>query len=198
MSFTTDNASQNILQLVINWSLENAETFLSDAKLLIENSSFGHSLALMVLALEEVGKAVYCNWARNGLIKVDDDFFKNLKDHKTKQRVFREIERLAILKTEINTCQKTKRRRRYQLKSNYEIFRFITEIEESTRFKSIDAFYGELEKMKQLALYVDVDENGVPSAPSFFASDRCKEYLDFVQKRFTLVKDALLSKVKKI
>lgn len=195
----SDNVPQNdILQQVTTLSLENAETFLSDAELLINNSSFGHAIALIILALEEVGKAIYCNWAKNGFIKVDNDFLKGLKTHKTKQRVIKEIKKLDILQTEIKKYKKSKNRRKIPFKSKPELVTFLAELEESSQFKSVDAFYGELEKIKQLAFYVDIDERGIPSSPhSLFSKDVCHKYLDFVQKVFIYTKDAILSKPKK-
>ena len=43
-------------------SLENAEQWIEDAKLLIDNSSFGHASALLRFACEELSKAFVC-WA---------------------------------------------------------------------------------------------------------------------------------------
>jgi len=189
-----DKISQtDLLLMVIRLSLENAERFLNDAVLLINNSSFGHAFALTVLALEETCKAVYCNWAINGFVTVDDDFFKNLRIHKTKQRVLKEIQKLTILKNEIDEYRKNKKRRRYAFKSRPELDIFLTKLEASFKFKSIEAFYGELEKMKQLGLYVDV-EDGVPLNPSIFTRDVCDSYLSFVQAFLTSARDSLLSK----
>jgi len=190
-----DSISQNdILQLVIRLSLDNAEKFLKDAELLINSSSFGHAFALTILALEETGKAIYCNWAKDGFVKVDDDFLKNLRTHKTKQKVLKEVLKLVILKAEINNCRKSKKRRKIPFKSSSPPCLFLTELEESPQFKSIDAFYGELEKMKQLALYVDIGENGTPSEPGMFTKGVCDKYLRFVQAIFLSAKRGLLSK----
>lgn len=185
----SDNVFQNyILQQVITLSLENAETYLNDAELLINNSSFGHAIALTILALEEVGKAIYCNWAKNGFVKVNDDFFKGLKTHKTKLRVLKEIDKLIVLRTELNKYEESKNRRKIPCKSKSEMITFLTELEKSFQFKSIEAFYGELERMKQLAFYVDINQRGVPLSPRLFSKDICHKYLDFVQKVFTSTK----------
>jgi len=187
-----DTISQNdLLLLVIRLSLENAERFLNDAVLLINDSSFGHAFAVTVLALEETAKAIYCNWALNGFVKADESFFKNVKTHKTKQRVIKEIEKLIILKTEIESYRKSKNRRRASFKSRPEYDFFLTKLENSRKFKSIEANYGELEKMKHLALYVDVNKDGFPSDPSIFTRDICDSYFSFVQNVFSCAKDAL-------
>lgn len=189
-----DGISRNaILQLVIRSSLGNAERFLDDAVLLANNFSFGHAFAFAILALEETGKAIYWNWAKNSFVNVDDDFFKNLRTHRTKQRVVKEIKKLAVLKTEIDNYRKNRNRCKIPFESLPELDSFLNKLEESSRFKSVDAFYGELEKMKHLALYVDVDENGIPSDPSIFTKDICDKYLRFVQTIFRYAKDGLLS-----
>ena len=192
-----DDISQNdVLRLVIRLSLENAERFLDDAMLLINNSSFGHAFALTTLALEETGKAIYCEWAMNGFVNVNDNFFKNLRTHKTKQKVIREIKKLIILKTEIDKYRKSKNRRKNPFKSSLELDLFLTKLENSAQFKSVDAFYGELENMKHFALYVDVGKDGVPSDPSVFTKNVCDLYLTFVQTIFISAKNDLLFKNK--
>ena len=189
--------SQNdVLKLVIGLSLENAERFLNDAVLLINNSSFRHAFAFIILALEEIGKAIYCNWAMKGFVKVNDDFFQNLRTHKTKQKVIREIEKIITLKTEIGKYKKNKNRRKIPFKSSPEFDFFLTKLEGSSQFKSIEAFYGELENMKLLALYVDIGKDGIPSDPSIFTKEVCNSYLKFVQTIFTSTKDGLLFKNK--
>ena len=192
-----DSVSQNeVLTLVISLSLENAERFLNDAALLISNSSFGHAFALTILALEETGKAVYCNWAMKGFVKVNDDFFKNIKNHKSKHKVIREIEKLVTLKTEIENYRKSKNGRKILFKSLPESDFFLTRLESSSQLKSIEAFYGELENMKHTALYVDIGKDGIPLDPSIFTKDVCDSYLTFVQNIFTSVKNSLLFKNK--
>lgn len=183
----------DILYSVIKLSLDNAERFLKDATLLRNSSSFGHATAFAILALEETGKAIYCNWARKGFVKVDNDFLKNLKTHNAKQRVVKEIEKLAILKTEINNYKKGKKGKKFPFKSSLELDFFITKLEKSLKFKSVDGFYGELEKIKQLALYVDV-KDGILSEPNMFTKDVCDKFLRFAQFIFLSVKDSLLSK----
>ena len=44
----------------VGLTLENAEQFIKDAELLVENSSFGHASAFAILAYEEIGKAFTC------------------------------------------------------------------------------------------------------------------------------------------
>jgi len=189
-----ENISQNdVLHLVITLSLENAEKFLDDAQILIKNSSYGHAYAFTVLALEEIGKAVYCNWTINGPLKVDDDFLKRLRDHKTKQKVIKEVEKLVVLKTEMDNYRKSKNRRKAPSKSPIERDFFLAKLESSSQFKSLEAFYGSLEKFKQLALYVDINENGIPSSPSFFTKDICDFNLNFVKSILSSAKTSMLA-----
>lgn len=193
-----DSIEQNaVLKLVIGLSLENAQRFLDDATLLINNSSFGHAFALATLALEETGKAIYCEWALNGFVNVNDSFFKNLRTHKIKQKVIRELKKLVVLETEVTKYRKNKNGWKIPFKSSFELNLFMTKLENSVQFKSIDALYGELENMKHLALYVDVGNEGIPSSPIVFTKDVCDIYLTFVQAIFTSAKNALLSNSKR-
>lgn len=70
-------------------SLENAEQWLKDAKLLLEHGSFGHADALIRLAVEEAVKALVC-WLTSERIwpienKVVRDVFRH---HKVKNEFF--------------------------------------------------------------------------------------------------------------
>ncbi len=185
------NSQNDVLKLVINLSLDNAERFLNDASLLINNSSFGHAFAFIILALEEIGKAIYCNWATKGFVEINDDFFKNLRRHKTKHKIIREIEKLDILKTEIDNYKKSKNRRKIAFKSLPELDFFLAKLEHSSQFKSIEGFYRELENMKHLGLYVDIGKDALPSDPTIFTKDICEPYLDFVQTIFMAAKKRL-------
>lgn len=53
----TINIQIGEFEKAVNLCLENAEQYIKDAELLIENSSFGHAYAFGVLAYEELGKA---------------------------------------------------------------------------------------------------------------------------------------------
>jgi AbiV family abortive infection protein len=61
-------------------SLRNAELWIDDAKVLMKKSSFGHSIAALHLAREEISKALICWHAAEGMFP--------LKDNKAIREVF--------------------------------------------------------------------------------------------------------------
>jgi len=88
--------NNSFLPQVINMSLRNAEILLNDARLLINNNSFDHAFAFTILALEEIGKAIYCNWAKKRYVNVDKNFFTRLKMHKIKLSFHGNIETCCL------------------------------------------------------------------------------------------------------
>lgn len=62
-------------------SLENSKNFIDDAKLLLKTGSYGHSLGLSMLAMEECGKAILLLGVSNGITELDKELtnfiFKN-------------------------------------------------------------------------------------------------------------------------
>jgi AbiV family abortive infection protein len=63
---------------VVDKSLRNAETWIKDARTLIENSSFGHSIALLHFAFEEMAKSLVCWYISEGIWPYKDN--KVVKD----------------------------------------------------------------------------------------------------------------------
>ncbi len=188
---TDDNLEKIDLRRVIRLSIENSEKFLDDAELLMRNSSYGHAYAFTVLALEELGKAVYCNWTINAGLKVDDEFFKRLRNHKIKQKVIKEVQKLATLTTEIEKYTKDKKRE-YPFENSSESSFFFRDFEELPQIKFLEAHCGSLEGLKQRALYVDVSEGGILSSPEVFTKDDCNFNLNHVKSLLTLAKKTML------
>lgn len=127
-------------------SLKNAERWIVDAKLLIENSSFGHASALLRFAYEEIAKAFVCFYVSERLWpvennKVVEDVFWN---HVVKNQIivgmFMGISLTGtLMKRELT----------------------ISDMPEPTDQEIIDAFYlvrqisTEMEKLRQKGIYVD-------------------------------------------
>jgi AbiV family abortive infection protein len=90
------------LENCANLSLENAEQYIKDAELLIENSSFGHAYAFAILAYEELGRTVICIFGILGCWFTDKDMItpnvkgwnKTFKNHVTKQIIMKVIDEL--------------------------------------------------------------------------------------------------------
>jgi len=66
-------------------SLENSKNFIDDAKLLFKTGSYGHSLGLSMLAMEECGKAGTLLVINDGIMELDKELTKFIfKNHKEK------------------------------------------------------------------------------------------------------------------
>ena len=66
-------------------SLENSKNFIDDAKLLLKTGSYGHSLGLSMLAMEECGKAGTLLVINDGIMELDKELTKFIfKNHKAK------------------------------------------------------------------------------------------------------------------
>ena len=62
--------SVNTLNELVRLSLQNAERFIKDAELLIGDGSYGHALALTVLADEELVKTSIYHIGSLGLVEI--------------------------------------------------------------------------------------------------------------------------------
>ena len=70
-------------------SLENAEQWLKDARLLLEDGSFGHANALLRFAVEEGAKALVCWYASEEMLPVEHYLTRDVFwDHKIKNEIF--------------------------------------------------------------------------------------------------------------
>ena len=66
-------------------SLENSKNFIDDAKLLFKTGSYGHSLSLSMLAMEECGKAGTLLVISDGITELDKELTKFIfRNHKAK------------------------------------------------------------------------------------------------------------------
>lgn len=63
---------------------ENSNALLKDAEILFKCSSYGHGLALAVMAMEEHGKRMMLIAARLGLKSLDQDFWRMFRSHEEK------------------------------------------------------------------------------------------------------------------
>jgi len=70
-------------------SLENAEQWLKDAKLLMKHGSFGHSCALLRFAVEEGVKALVCWSASEKTLPMEKETIKDVfRFHAVKNEIF--------------------------------------------------------------------------------------------------------------
>ena len=66
-------------------SLENAKSFIENAKLLFKKGSYGHSVGISMLAIDECGKALFLFALYDGIIDLDTTIWKIIfRNHVTK------------------------------------------------------------------------------------------------------------------
>lgn len=140
-------------------SLENAEQWIEDAKLLMEHSSFGHASALLRFALEETAKAYICWFTSEGIWPLENKPIKDVfQYHRAKNQVI-----LGLLSYVI-----------WLSKRNFSLKRAIEEMPEPSDEEILEA-YEEFEvmvtgaeKMRQRAIYVNVnlEKKKVAAPPS--------------------------------
>ncbi len=74
---------------------ENSFKLLADSKILLDNESHGHSIALALMAFEEVGKMIVLVAIKHGITKVDQGLEKLIfRDHLAKLAMT--LEMLAV------------------------------------------------------------------------------------------------------
>ncbi len=132
--------------------VNNANSLVNDADLLLENSSFSRVAALAILAIEELGKI--------GLIRhilmadAGSDLKKRWKDYRTHtQKNYLWVLPMLLKKT-------TK---------PYEIYEALTKIDPRMN-KNLDCY-------KQLCFYTDMYDEGVLSSPSEISADIARSLL---------------------
>jgi len=165
----------------INLSLENAEEWIKDAKLLMDNSSHGHSYSLLVFADEEIAKAYICWLVAEDMIPADSKFVQDIfSKHRTKHETLVSIYLGAMLKEELSKGQIT-------------IEQILKESPVLT-IEEIEKALGEMERlldftemMRQKGIYVDKREGRMVS-PRSIGKEECEELLHGVEHRFNYVK----------
>jgi AbiV family abortive infection protein len=128
-------------------SLKNADRWIKDAKLLIQNSSYGHASALLRFATEEAAKAIVCWYVSEGIWPAESRPVKDVfRHHVAKNQVvlavfsgiqWRELKEKGLTKTPEITDQEIAR--------DWKIFEQMT--------------FG-MEKKRQSAIYVDLKPKG--------------------------------------
>jgi len=128
-------------------SLENAEQWIKDAKLLIANSSYGHANALVRFGCEEIAKTYVCWLTSEKILPIDntvvEDVFWN---HTVKNEV---ILGVLLMAHGISKNPKWK-------EMKYEDFKLSKE--QTIEFgKQFEAMLKSTNRMRQKAMYVDVN-----------------------------------------
>lgn len=140
----------------MKFSLENAQKWIEDAKLLVGNASFGHATALLRFACEEIAKAHVCWLTSEKIIPKENTIIKDVF-------LFHETKNSIILAMLINTMF------RMDKKLMKELIEGSSKPSKEEVIKSYEMFNKMLvstEKMRQKAMYVNVNlENNNVETP---------------------------------
>lgn len=171
------------IEEAINECLKNATRFVSDAKLLIKkNRSYGHAFGLCVLADEEIGKAVLLIAVSQGFLRfedVKDQMYKH--QFKLKMQVLMEYAEKTIDSDLLEVLMMYENIR-------YTDFRIKLVKNHLEKYgKAIRKKRRQLDRMKQLGFYVEIDRKGISSPESFPIND-VENYLNEVQSRLEISK----------
>lgn len=129
-------------------SLENAEQWMKDDKLLIENSSFGHANALLRFAYEETAKAYVCWLTSERILPIDNEVVEDVfRKHRVKNEI---IVVLLMFAKWISDNPKWKE----MLNGDFELSK--EQMMESNR--QFQAILDSTEKMRLKSMYVDINE----------------------------------------
>ena len=127
-------------------SLKNAEQWIKDAKLLIENSSFGHASALLRFACEEIAKSYVCWFTSEKIWPAENKVVRDaFREHRVKNQVIIGLFYTLMWISNKNLHKEVTKGRLEP--SDEEIIEAYEQFEEL-----LDA----MEKMRQKALYVDL------------------------------------------
>lgn len=128
-------------------SLENAEQWIKDAKLLIKNSSFGHASALLRFACEEIAKARVCWLTSEKIIPRENKIIQDIfRYHETKNSII-----LAMLFNAMFFSDNRLRKEMMEGKLK------PSEEEILETYEVFEDMLVSTEKMRQKAIYVDVN-----------------------------------------
>ena len=203
---TSQSMHEKLLKEAVKSCLDNVEQYLKDARMLIENESYGHAFALTVLGEEELSKAfIYymCSegWIPESFIKRVGrranshrrkqviaatfsftfgitEFFKNLMNSSKEEGEGDPRKTIEIANKKLKEAMDYMQKNKDEMKSRMDQFleRFAT-----------------LEEDKEKGLYVDVIiEEGVFTSPKSLEKDVVEEHLAQVKKQFQFVKPLLM------
>ena len=172
-----------LLIKAIDECLKNAISFLSDAKLLMnEKSSYGHAFSLCVLADEETAKAFFLKAVSQEILKYED-IQHHIYSHQSKLKIQILLELVEktissnLLETLIN-LEPYYEEMRIQLVNNH-FRRYRADIRKKREY---------LNKRKQNGFYVEIKGDDVLS-PNSFSEDETRSFYREVKSRLKMFKE---------
>jgi len=159
-------------------SLKNAERWIMDATLLMDNRSFGHASALTRFAAEEIAKAIMCWYVSEEIWPEDNIITKNaFRSHIAKNQ--------AVIGLTFNILWQTQPIEKRTTKG----IRKPTDEEIIEAARLCERMASLMEERRKRAIYVDLNsENNRVSTPWEIKGKETKELLRGVEIIFRLVK----------
>lgn len=198
---------RNFLRKVAKESLENAEQFVDDAKVLFRKKSYGHAFALAVLGEEELAKAIMYSNAAEGLIGIKGKWREDLHKHKWKQIIAFTIammyELILILEEAADFAKKKSKGDDRMFKQIFEK-KAVQILQKEDRlfahrkgevFEHLELF-GELQRKREKAMYVDANLKELKiSSPKKIKRSTAKRYISHVKERLEILSHEIGSKM---
>lgn len=153
-------------------SLENAEQWIKDAKLLINNSSFGHASALLRFACEEIAKAHICWLTSEKIFPLNNVLVEEVFCyHWAKNQV------IFGLLLDIHLIFDKREKGEITIRDFEQLKNLVADFNEQ-----LDDIVFSMNEMRQKAMYVDLDEEmkGVIS-PLEITEDKVKDVLEIAK-----------------
>ena len=163
-------------------SLENAEQWMKDAKLLMENSSFGHANALLRFACEETAKAYVCWLTSERMLPIDNEVVEDVfRKHRVKNEI---IVSLLLFAQWISDNPKWKE----MLNGDFA----VSEEQMTESDKQFHVILDSTEKMRLKAMYVDINEETKEiKSPLQIDEKEAEGVLDAVQLLHKIIKTCI-------
>jgi AbiV family abortive infection protein len=166
-------------------SFENAVLWLEDAKLLIDKSSFGHAIALVQFALEEIVKAQTCWFVSESIWPLEDNKLleEAFSSHPAKNQmiignvvgIYLHNYLVSIAKGKRTEIPETARRD-------------MLEWTEDKDGQHLDQWPRRIEEDRQRSIYVDFDLEKKMTTPNQATKEGAMQMYDFAEAMFVYVR----------
>lgn len=162
-------------------SLENAERFIEDAKILIQNSSFGHALALSIFGDEEIAKSYVCWFVVNKLMPASSIVAKEIfRDHYAKHENQIWLHIVALLAEQASSGE-------IKLEQIIKEGLMVRKDQLEKDLEKLNRLSIDREELRKRGIYVDIRKNKVLS-PRLIQREEAEEVLGGVKYRLEYIR----------